>query len=32
MSKSTNPETPAVKFRFDTTNVEWKNFVTDGCY
>ena len=32
MSKSKNPETPAVKFRFDTTNVEWKNFVTDGCY
>jgi hypothetical protein len=20
------------KFAFDTSNVEWKNFVTDGCY
>jgi hypothetical protein len=32
MSNSANPETLGMKFRFDTTNIEWKNFVTDGCY
>ena len=21
-----------MKFKFDTTNVEWKDFVTEGCY
>jgi hypothetical protein len=26
------PPTTAPKFRFDTTNLEWKNFVTEGCY
>ena len=35
MSNTTTQETPtatAPKFRFDTTNVEWKSFVTEGCY
>jgi hypothetical protein len=26
------PATIAPKFSFDTCNVEWKNFVTEGCY
>src|SRR5436190_15637413 len=35
MSTSTFPKATAAevaKFRFDTTNVEWKKFVTEGCY
>lgn len=35
MSDTTAKETSgmiASKFSFDTRDVEWKNFVTDGCY
>jgi hypothetical protein len=34
MSTTTNEELAptAAKFRFDTTNVEWKPFVTEGCF
>lgn len=35
MPTSATPEsvaTVAPKFHFDTTNVEWKPFVTEGCY
>jgi hypothetical protein len=26
------PATIAPKFSFDTSNIEWKEFVTEGCY
>jgi hypothetical protein len=35
MSDTTTQATPTgtlPTFRFDTTNIEWKNFVTEGCY
>ena len=32
MSKTTNAARETPKFHFDTSNVEWKNFVTEGCY
>jgi hypothetical protein len=35
VSNTTTQETPtatAPKFHFDTSHVEWKNFVTEGCY
>ena len=35
MSNTTTQEAPtatAPKFHFDTSHVEWKSFVTEGCY
>jgi quercetin dioxygenase-like cupin family protein len=32
MTTTNDAESSANGFRFDTTTVEWKNFLTEGCY
>jgi quercetin dioxygenase-like cupin family protein len=32
MTTATKSAAPAKAFRFDTSTIEWKNFLTEGCY